>query len=153
METNVERGRRLGRKYILAGFVTLASIFVVLTTLEIARGVLGSSGRVGLGGGSSPRLEEGCSRSLRGLAAAVERAIAVSARVSEKGGTATSYREALLPEWSKEGVIAAQCEREAAGADAFATVLRLRLVGEDLSRRQADELGPIRQTLAAYLGH
>jgi hypothetical protein len=153
METDTERGRRLGRKYILSGLVALACIFVALTTLEITEGVFGS-GTFGMAGAAPPSALEGaCSENLRGLAAAVERAIAVSSRLADGEGATSLYREALLPEWGKEGAIEARCAGEPGGANAFATVVRLRLAGEALARRQAGELGPIRQTLAAYLGH
>lgn len=146
METHLERGRNLGRKYVLAGFVALAAIFVVLTTAEITEGVFGSTAPPTLAGGA-------CSEELQGLAIAVERAISASARLPSGDGAAPQYREALLPEWAKEGAIEAQCASEPAGSDAFATVVRLRLGGEELARRQAGELGPIRRTLAAYLSH
>jgi hypothetical protein len=151
METNLERGRRLGRKYVLVGFVTLASIFVALTTLEIARAVFGAG--VGIRESVMPALlaDGVCSDDIRGLAAAVERAIAASSRIPSDAGT--QYCNALRPEWLNERAIAAQCASEPAGADAFATVLRMRLAGEELARRQAGELGPIRRTLAAYLTH
>jgi hypothetical protein len=90
---------------------------------------------------------------LRGLSAAVERALAASGRISDEGRATARFREALLPEWDKEGAIGAQCAREAGGSEAVAIVLRLRLAGEELARRQAGELGPIRQDLEAYLGH
>jgi hypothetical protein len=146
METHLERGRNLGRKYVLAGFVVLAAIFVVLTTVEITEGVFGST--------APPSLAEGaCSQELRNLATAVERAIAASARLPSGEGAAARYREALLPEWAREGAIEARCASEPTGSDAFATVLRLRIGGEELARRQAGELGPVRRTLAAYLSH
>ncbi len=153
METDVERGRRLGRKYVLVGFVALASIFVVLTTVEITEGVFGYTALVRAGAAPRSLVEGACSDDLRGLSAAVERAILASSRVSAEGGAVAPYQDALRPEWIHEDAIEARCATDPAGADAFATVLRLRLVGEDLARRQAGELDPIRRTLAAYLGH
>jgi hypothetical protein len=153
METDVERGRRLGRKYILAGFVTLASVFVVLTTLEITEGVFGSAAH-GIASAAPPSEAEGaCPDDLRGLSAAVERAMTAASRLRDGEEATSRYREALLPEWTKEAAIETQCAGAPGGADAFATVVRLRIAGEALARRQAGELGPIRQTLAAYLGH
>jgi hypothetical protein len=146
METHLERGRNLGRKYVLAGFVALAASFVVLTTVEITEGVFGSTP-------PAPLADGACSQQLRGLAMAVERGIAASARLPSGEGAAAQYREALLPEWAEEGAIEARCASEPTGSDAFATVLRLRRGGEELARRQAGELGPIRRTLGAYLSH
>jgi hypothetical protein len=151
METDLERGRRLGRKYVLGVFVALASLFVVVTTLEITLEVFGR----GLHGSlAAPIPGQGaCSEDLRRLAGAVERAIAASGRTLDEGRATTRYREALKPEWDKEGAIEGVCAGEAGGSDAVAAVVRLRLAGEEVARRQASELGPIRQDLEAYLGH
>ncbi len=138
---------------MLAAFLSVASIFVALTTVEITIGVFGPRLRVGLSLGAPLRAEGECAHNLRGLAAAVERAIAASGSASDERRAVARYREKLLPEWGREEVARATCASEPGGSDAVAVVLRLRLVGEEQARRQAGQLGPIRQDLEAYLGH
>jgi hypothetical protein len=151
MQDTLERGRKLGRKYTLWVFVTLATLFILSTTLQIGLAVFGvgaaplaAAGETAVGSGS-------CEAELRTMTAAVERAILASTSASGETGAADAYRAALAPEWNDEQGVAARCAATDRGVDAFATVLRFRAVGGELARRHVRELGPLRADLAVYL--
>jgi hypothetical protein len=151
MEATIERGRRLGRKYTLVGFATLATGFVLWTSQQIIFAALGIGaaplsvdGQRGVASGT-------CEGELRSMNAAVERAILASASAPDEARAASEYHAALAPEWSDERAVEARCAATEHGEDAFASLLRFRRAGEELARRRARELDPLRKDLAAYL--
>jgi hypothetical protein len=151
MEATIERGRRLGRKYTLMGFVTLAGGFVLWTSQQIIFAALGldvsplpSSGQTAIEPGS-------CEGELRSMTAAVDRAILASASAPDEARASVQYRAALAPEWSEDRGVQARCATTPHGEDAFAALLRLKVAGEEVARRHARELGPLRKDLAVYL--
>jgi hypothetical protein len=155
METPEERGRRLGRKYVLVVFGVLAGAFTLANTQQIIFGVfgLGSSALPPQGSGAVPA--SGCAEELRAMAAAVDRAVSASAQAADEDQATALYRAALAPEWGDSANappdIRARCAAEPHGQDALATVLRLRAAGEEVARRHAAELAPLRRDIAAYL--
>jgi hypothetical protein len=152
METRVERGRRLGRRYVTAAFGTLAGVFILSTTKQLSFGVFGvDAAPVAQGLASATVAEGSCVGHLRAMAAAVDRAISASARAPDEANAAVEYRAALSPEWNDAPTVEAGCSAEGHGADALATIVRLRVAGEQLARRHASELAPLRRDVAAYL--
>lgn len=151
MQATLERGRTLGRKYALVGFVTLAAVFVLSTTQQIVFAVFGI-GAVPLASAGEPGVvPASCEADLRTMTAAVERAILASSSAPDETRAADAYRAALAPEWNPDRGVEARCAETERGTDALATVLRFRAVGEELARRHTRELGPLRKDLAVYL--
>lgn len=155
MEADLERGRRLGRKYVTMAFVVLAGLFVLSTTKQLSFGVFGigseALGGAGAGLGMATESDKRCGGRLRAMAAAVDRAIAVSAGARDEASAALQYQAALGPEWSDTPAVENSCSANAHGADALATVVRLRVAGEQVARRRAGELVPLRRDVATYL--
>jgi hypothetical protein len=150
IETDVERGRRLGRKYTIVVFSVLACSFMATTTLQIIFGVFGVGARPITKMESSGQTS--CAERLRAMEAAVERAVAASARAPDRGVASTRYESALGPEWDDVSSVESLCASEGRGAtDALAAVVRLRTMGEELARAHAVELAPLRRDVAAYL--
>jgi hypothetical protein len=151
METPAQRGRRLGRRYTVLVFGLLASLFMIATTQQLIFGVFGVDARplardraTGSGGAS-------CAEELRGMQAAIDRAILASAHAERETEASLQFQRALLPEWGDGATASAHCASTPNGTDALATVVRLRVAGEQLARRHAHELAPLRQDVASYL--
>jgi hypothetical protein len=151
MQDTLERGRKLGRKYTLGVFATLATLFILSTTLQIVFAVFGVGAAPMAAEGEAAAVSGGCEAELRTMTAAIERAILASASAPGETRAADAYRAALAPEWNDEEGVAARCAATPRGTDAFATVLRFRAVGGELARRHARELGPLRADLSVYL--
>jgi len=151
MQDTLERGRKLGRKYTLWVFATLATVFILSTTLQIAFAVFGVGAAPITTAGEAAIAHGSCEAELRTMTAAIERAILASASAPGEAGAADAYKAALAPEWNDEQGVAARCAATERGVDAFATVLRFRAVGGELAARHARELGPLRADLAVYL--
>jgi hypothetical protein len=152
MNASLERGRALGRKYTLMGFVTLAAGFIVWTSLQIILAVFGvGAAPLAVEAPAGPEVPGTCEADLRAMTAAVERAIVASSSATDEGGAAAAYRAALTPEWDADRDVQARCAATPRGEDALATVLRFRGAGEELARRRVRELGPLRKDLAVYL--
>jgi hypothetical protein len=150
-ETEVERGRRLGRRYVTMVFGVLALSFMAMTTKELVDGVFGVDARP-LSATTDPTRGAGCAGRLRGMEAAIERGITAAAHAPDQATASTRYRSALAPDWDDGPGVEAACAKEApGGTDALATVERLRVAGEHLARRHASELAPLRHDVATYL--
>jgi|SRR5580658_2028889 hypothetical protein len=146
-ETRIERGRRLGRRYVTAAFGVLAGVFMVSTTQQLLFAVFGvDAGPVARTG---PR--GNCGNHLRAMTSAIDRAISVSARAEDEARATLQYRATLAPEWNDMAAIESFCAEEERGVDALAAVVRLRVAGEQLARRHARELAPLRRDVASYL--
>jgi len=85
------------------------------------------------------------------MAAAVDRAIVVSSHAPDDADASRRYRAALAPEWNDAPRLGAACSEGSQGADALATVVRFRVAGEQLARRHASELAPLRRDVVVYL--
>jgi hypothetical protein len=143
-----DRTRRLTKRYVSLLFVSFAGVFVALSAYQLAVAVYGV-GIQALPVQSMATL--GCATELRGLVAAVDRAILSAARATDDAGATAAYRAALSPEWDAEPNVVAHCSSDGRGADAFAAVARFRRAGESFVRHQVIELAPLRQDVAAYL--
>jgi hypothetical protein len=162
METPTERGRRLGRRYMVFGFGLFACLFMLSTTAQLVYGVFGIGARP-LSTSADDGTQPTCAEELRGMQTAVDRAIAASAHARGDKEASRQYLEALLPEWSNgessgdvsQGPptrVEARCAKEIpGGTDALTAVVRLRMAGEQLARRHAAELLPLRSDVALYL--
>ena len=150
-ESDVERGRRLGRKYVTVVFGTLALAFMAATTKQLIEDVFGVDARP-LPLTAEPARGTSCADRLRGMEAAIERGITAAAHAPDPTTAGAQYRSALTPEWDDPAGVARVCEKEVpGGTDALATVERLRSAGEQLARRHASELAPLRRDVATYL--
>ena len=150
----LERARRLGRKYVIVAFAAVGGAFTVLTTEQLVLGVFVEGARplassaVPLGASSGPS----CGESLRRMEAAVERAVTASGQAIDETAASDAYRRALAPEWDGRAAVESRCAAEKpGGTDALASVVRLRVAGEQLARRHASELAPLRRDVASYL--
>jgi hypothetical protein len=150
----IERGRRQGRRYVTVAFGVLSGLFILSTTEQLSFAVFGvGAGPLARGANQTeePNGEGSCGELLRALAAAVDRAISVSARAPDEANASRQYRAALGPEWSDTPSAATSSCQHGRSADALATVVRLRVAGEELAKRHARELAPLRRDVATYL--
>ncbi len=137
---------------MLVVFGAFASAFVVLSAWQLMIAVFGLGAREPLAAEKpGTGVGAGCAADLRRMTEAVDRAIAASAGATSEAQASAEYRAALMPEWRDDQGVSARCAAESQGSDAFATVVRLRMAGEQLARRQATELEPLRRDVAAYL--
>jgi hypothetical protein len=149
METPLERGGRLGRRYVVVVFGVLATAFMLSTTAQLTAGVFGVHTHPL--DAESTLAGRACAGKLRDMEAAVERAIVASVHAPGEAEASLQYEGALLPEWGDAKGVESHCGSVAEGADALATVLRLRVAGEQLVRRHAREMAPLRRDVASYL--
>jgi hypothetical protein len=148
----LEKARKRGSRYLTAAFVTFATAFMLLSVGQLVMGVFGVGFETFRLPGPAPLGAGACAGELRGLDAAIGRALGAASRVGTDDKALTAYRSALSPEWDEETDVARTCDGEPHGREAYAAVLRLRRGGEDLARRQVVELAPLRQNVSAYLG-
>jgi hypothetical protein len=145
METTVERGGRLGRKYVTVALAVLAGAFMISTTQQLIFGVFTQDAR-------PLRPQADCGTHLRAMEGAVERGISASAHAADEAEASAQYQGALAPEWNDPAGVESRCAAEVpGGTDALATVLRFRAAAEQLARRHASELAPLRHDVASYL--
>ena len=147
LETRVERGRRLGRRYVTAAFGVLAGVFMFSTTQQLLFAVFG----VDAGPVARTGVKGTCGEHLRAMTSAIDKAISVSARAEDEARAALQYRATLAPEWNDMPAVESLCAEDGRGVDALAAVVRLRVAGEQLARRHARELTPLRRDVALYL--
>jgi hypothetical protein len=150
METAVERGRRLGRKYVTVLVGIFAGAVTLVSTQQLVAGVFGL-GASPIDGTHPGVAAGGCAEELRAMSSAVERAIAASSEAPDEARASEQYRAALSPEWNDSPTVESRCAGQAHGSDALATVVRLRMAGEQLARRHSSELAPLRRDVAAFL--
>jgi hypothetical protein len=95
-----------------------------------------------------------CADGIRAMSAALDRAHEASTRLPDgasSGALATTFDEALAPEWAQRDEVERACAATPHGTDAFADLLRLRTAEEELARRRNLELDPLRRSLEARL--
>lgn len=143
--------RKRGSRYLTGAFATFATAFMLISVAHIVMGVFGIGFDAFRMPGPSPLGGGACADALRGLEASVERALGAAARAPTEAEATKVYAASLSPEWDDETGVVARCDRERGGPEAYGAVLRLRRAGEDVARRQVIELGPLRQTVSAYL--
>jgi hypothetical protein len=150
-DPHIVAARKRGSRYLTIVFGAFAIAFIVISVAELIGAVFG----VGLpiAGVTAPsNLPAGsCVERLKELQAAVDRAVASASRATSDDEAAAAYRRALSPEWDEARAGSDPCAADAPSQDALAAVVRLRRAGEEVARRQAVELGPLRQDVAAYL--
>jgi len=155
----VERRRQRGRRIVLAAFLSVATVFIVSSTVQITRDVFGASLADPRSAALSP-LPPACKEGIARLDAALDRAFprAAASLVAAPNGdpagedaVARTFDEALLPEWGDEARVRDACAGGGAAEDALAAVLRLKMAEQSSLRRQAAELGPLRKRVGAHL--
>jgi hypothetical protein len=149
--------RRRGKRIIAAGFVTLATVFIGLSALEIIPQVFGWGVQPlpVAAGPRSPAPGPACAEGVAQLAAALDRGLAAASgmRTADEEAAVASFHASLSPEWDGEANVAASCSSgPPRGADAFAALLRLKLAEEHFVRKNVVEIAPLRRDIAAYLG-
>jgi hypothetical protein len=147
----LETARKRGSRYLTIAFATFATAFMLLSVGQLVMGVFGVGFDAFRLPGPAPLAAGACAGELRGLEAAIGRALGAASRAGTDEKAVTTYRSALSPEWDEETAVATTCDAEPHGREAYAAVLRLRRGGEDLARRQVVELAPLRQNVSAYL--
>jgi hypothetical protein len=128
-------------------FVAFAAAFVVLSAWQLVIGVFGAAEAQAPAG---EPIERTCAAGLRELARALDRAVAAGAAAGNAHAR-TTMNAALAPEWDAEPNVAAACQRDRRGADAWATLLRLRKAEEMASERRAAVVAPLRTELETLL--
>lgn len=144
----VRTPERRGRTLTAALFLLFSVVFIGWCTLDITLAVFPGDGR---GGAAGEAPEAACANGVHGLAAAVERALALRTPAPGRPpATLSTFEDALAPEWNEAGPIEARCAATARGARAYAAVARFRTGAREAMRHDL-ELGPLRQEVAPYL--
>jgi hypothetical protein len=139
---------RRGRSIVSALFVGVVSIFIVITTAQVGRGVFGKNeSKASPGNAPSAACIAGISR----LTPALDRALGIASPIADENASLAAFAAATLPEWNESPKIEADCNATPAGQEAFAAVLRLRRAQESFLQRQVAELSPMRRDVEAYL--
>ena len=158
-ENGGARGKRtkvLGTRLVISAFITVACVFIGLSTLQIVPAVFGMGIEPLSSSPAAGPASGGCADGLRALDAALDRAASVAVAVPDphEEAAVSSFNAALLPEWNAAAVASteARCAREPRGREAFAALLRLRSAREQAVGKQAAEIAPLRRNVAGYLG-
>lgn len=134
----LERAKKRGRRVALAIYYSLVVIVIVGATTQITMQVFK---RV-----DSPPAE--CRSGLRAMLRAVDSAkVAAAAGDLSPEQALTRFRAALSPAWDERDRVMKACHepRDAKLEEAFDTVERLRYAEENVIRRDARDLAPLRR--------
>jgi hypothetical protein len=137
---------RRGRSIVSALFVSIVSVFIVITTWQVARGVFGK-GVMKASVAPAPICVAGVSR----LNDALDRALAAASPLTDEHAIDAAFANAARPEWDDSSKVEADCAGTQEGQDAFAALLRLRRADESFLHREVAELSPMKQDVEAYL--
>jgi hypothetical protein len=148
MSDETRPGSRRGRSIVSALFVGVVSVFIVITTVQLGRGVFGQNASKANGGITLPAA---CIAGISRLAPALDRALAVASPIADENASLAAFAGATLPEWNDSQIIEQSCNATPEGQEAFAAVLRLRRAEEGFLHRQFAELSPMRRDVEAYL--
>ena len=143
--------------------MAISAVFVVLSTQQIIDAVFGmgvsplpglSSTSTSTSTSPAPVSGGACAGGIRRLDAALDRAasLAAAARSASEEAAMNAFRASLSPDWDGQAAVFASCASEPHGPDAVAALLRLRMGLEQVVRRQAVEIAPLRHDVSAYLG-
>lgn len=131
-----------------AAFLTIAVAFVISSTWQIARGVLGlSTPAVANAPPPAPECVAGITR----LEKALDRGLEGAAASAEVPDALRRFEAGAEPEWSDRAAVENACNGSLQGKDAFTALVRLRNADETFLRRQVAEVEPIRRDVEAYL--
>jgi hypothetical protein len=132
----------------VSGLVLLvATAFVLSSAWQLTRAVFLNSPP---SGPADPRLVR-CSERLRPLASALDRAADHASAQLEAASAMRAFDAALDPEWQGIGEAERICGESPAGAEAYASLLRLRRGLEGHARRAVSDIGPLRRDFEARL--
>src|ERR1017187_1237545 len=88
---------RKGRSIVSALFVGVVSVFIVITTVQLGRGVFGQNASKANGGIAPPAA---CIAGISRLAPALDRALAAASPIADENASLTAFASATLPEWN-----------------------------------------------------
>ena len=135
-------------KTVVSSVVLLvATAFVVSSAWQLTAAVFTRAPAVGP---ADPRLVA-CSEQLRPLAAALDRGADRAGLQSDPASAMRAFEVALDPEWQKAAAAERACSETAAGAEAYASLLRLRRGLEGHARRAVSDIAPLRRDFEARL--
>lgn len=137
---------RRGRSITSAIFVGIVTVFIVITTWQVARGVFGKSTTK-----ASVAPPPACVAGISRLSSALDRALGSTSQLADERAIDAAFASAARPEWDDSSKVEADCAKTQEGQDAFAALLRLRRAEESFLHRQAAELSPMKQDVEAYL--
>ena len=138
---------RRGRRIVSAAFLLFAAAFIVVSTVNIARGVYGEP----VASGQGPHPSAGCVAEIKVMVAALDRATAAGASARDESAALQAFAGAAKPEWDGISGTENACSATPQGKDAFAALLRLRAADESFLRRRVAEVAPLRRDVDAYL--
>lgn len=138
---------RRGRRIVSAAFISFAAAFIVISTLDIARGVYGKP----VASGEAPPPSAACVAGIRVQVAALDRAMSASASSRDESTALQTFVGAAKPEWDGISETEEACSATPQGKDAFAALVRLRAADESFLRRRIAEVAPLRRDVDAYL--
>lgn len=139
---------RRGRSIASAIFVGIVSVFIVITTWQVARGVFGKGGTSAKAGIAPP---PACIAGISRLGGALDRAVAAASQSSDEHAVNAAFANAVKPEWDDSDKVQADCAATPEGQDAFAALLRLRRAEETSLERHVAEVSPMKRDVEAYL--
>lgn len=130
--------KRRGRRVALGVYGVFVGAFILIASGNVAWQVFGPS--------AVAKPEGSCTDGLRELVHALERAREAASSTPEESESAalSRFRSALLPEWGRQGLVAATCHDDRELRAALDTIERLRYAEEHAVRLEATELAPLR---------
>jgi hypothetical protein len=151
---DAKRAKVVGRRIIISAFITLATVFIGLSAIQIIPAALGVSRDDGPIFGKAAPLSAACVSGVSRLNAALDRGAAsvVTNSAAKEDEASAAFRASLSPEWDGAAAVESACASEPRGRDAYAALVRLREAREHAARRDAVEIAPLRRDVAAYLG-
>lgn len=129
------KAKKSGRRVALVIYGAIIAVFVVLASAQVTWQIFG--------GESATRPTGSCTQGLRELVLALDRAREAASTTPQKSESLAlaRFRDALLPEWREESLIALRCQDDSSALD---TVRRLRYAEERAVRLESSELAPLR---------
>lgn len=150
-ETPRARANRQATRAIVAVFLFVATVFIIDSTWELAKGAF-ELDRAEAPGTSPEALA--CYAELTRLEGVLDRAVAESAKVTPELAAA-AYETSLAGAFSESTMQSAEgmCRKVPRGMAAFSSFLRVRRAEEAALAERAAELGPLRGDLHRALPH
>jgi hypothetical protein len=140
----VPRRARLGRRYGVIVLATIAVAFTGSSTYQIITQCFGLA--------VSDRVpSDECVRGIRVLEGALDTANGKAGRERDEAAVHRAWSDGLMPEWSQAKATEQTCSRTQEGAQAYASLVRLRHAYEVALDRRGADVKPLRESLEAQL--
>lgn len=130
-------------RLVYGPFTAFASMFIVASVIQIARGTFGGA----LPGGGS--LPQECAEGIKVLALGIDQGLIAAATATDPAEAERRYEGAKNPSWSRRDAIARACTGDA--SEAMAAMTRLDAAAGRNVRRSASDLARVRRDVDSFI--